>query len=107
MANKLWIFCATTLTTKKTGIQLPIPSKCRAISTLVRAPFSTPTVERFHNCWLRTPLAGTTQCTDVVAINNMLRYGVVTTESCYDNFAHELTSMEWALKQLFPISTGL
>ena len=30
--------------------------------------------------------------------NNMLRYGVETTESCYTNFEAELAKLEWAKK---------
>ena len=34
--------------------------------------------------------------------NNMLRYGVVTTESCYDNFTHELTRHGMGVEAIVP-----
>ena len=34
--------------------------------------------------------------------NNMLRYGVVTTESCYDNFTHELAEHGMGVEAIVP-----
>ena len=34
--------------------------------------------------------------------NNMLRYGVVTTESCYDNFTHELAEHGMGIEAIVP-----
>lgn len=34
--------------------------------------------------------------------NNMLRYGVVTTESCYDNFTHELAKHGMGVEAIVP-----
>lgn len=34
--------------------------------------------------------------------NNMLRYGVVTTESCYDNFTHELAERGMGVEAIVP-----